>query len=99
MGGRDVASVERPRQAGPRDSVFLPGGAFRMASDKHYPEEAPVHRVVVGGFWIDRTPVTNRQFKEFHRPQDVRGSSARPEELSRRAAGSTGHGEPLGGDL
>jgi len=67
MGGRDVASVERPRQAGPRDSVFLPGGAFRMGSDKHYPEEAPVHRVVVEGFRIDRTPVTNRQFKEFVR--------------------------------
>ena len=30
-----------------------------------YPEEAPVHRVTVDGFWMDRTPVTNRQFKEF----------------------------------
>ena len=38
-----------------------------MGSDKHYPEEAPAHRVTVGGFWIDRTPVTNRQFKEFVR--------------------------------
>ncbi len=27
--------------------------------------EAPVHRVSVDGFWIDRAPVTNRQFKEF----------------------------------
>ena len=36
-----------------------------MGSDQHYPEEAPVHRVTVDGFWIDRTPVTNRQFKEF----------------------------------
>ena len=24
-----------------------------------------MHRVSVDGFWIDRTPVTNRQFKEF----------------------------------
>ena len=47
--------------------VFLPGGTFRMGSDKHYPEEAPGHRVAVDGFWIDRTPVTNRQFKEFVR--------------------------------
>ena len=31
-----------------------------MGSDRHYPEEAPVHRVTVDGFWIDRTPVTNR---------------------------------------
>jgi len=34
-------------------------------SDGHYPEEAPVHRVTVGGFWIDRTPVTNREFRKF----------------------------------
>ena len=47
--------------------VFIPGGTFRMGSDKHYPEEAPVHRVTVDGFWMDRTPVTNRQFKEFVR--------------------------------
>jgi formylglycine-generating enzyme required for sulfatase activity len=36
-----------------------------MGSDSHYPEEAPAHRVTVGDFWIDRTPVTNRQFKAF----------------------------------
>ena len=43
--------------------VWISGGTFRMGSDKHYPEEAPVHRVTVDGFWIDRTPVTNRQFR------------------------------------
>ena len=42
--------------------IFLPGGTFRMGSDRHYPEEAPAHRVTVDGFWMDRTPVTNRQF-------------------------------------
>ena len=47
------------------DMVRIPGGTFRMGSDRHYPEEAPAHRVVVDGFWIDRTPVTNRQFKRF----------------------------------
>jgi sulfatase modifying factor 1 len=47
------------------DMVYVPGGTFRMGSDRHYPEEAPVHRVTVDGFWIDRTPVTNRQFREF----------------------------------
>jgi len=31
----------------------------------HHLEEAPVHRVTVDGFLLDRTPVTNRQFKEF----------------------------------
>jgi len=45
--------------------VRLPGGTLRMGSDRHYPEEAPVHRVTVSPFWIDRTPVTNRQFRKF----------------------------------
>jgi formylglycine-generating enzyme required for sulfatase activity len=45
--------------------VWVPGGVFRMGSDRHYPEEAPSHLVRVDGFWIDRTPVTNRQFREF----------------------------------
>jgi formylglycine-generating enzyme len=53
-------------QADPRaDMVFVPGGEFRMGSDGHYPEEAPAHRVSVGGFWIDSAPVTNRQFRKF----------------------------------
>jgi len=47
------------------DMVWIPGGTFRMGSDRHYAEEAPVHRVSVDGFWIDATPVTNRQFRKF----------------------------------
>src|SRR6185437_12596202 len=58
---RDRA-VEMSRHS---DMVWIPGATFRMGSDKHYAEEAPVHRVTVDGFWIDRTPVTNRQFRKF----------------------------------
>lgn len=47
------------------DMIRITGGTFRMGSDKHYPEEAPSHRATVESFWIDRTPVTNRQFREF----------------------------------
>jgi len=47
------------------EMVWIPGGAFRMGSDHHYAEEAPSHSVSVDGFWIDRTPVTNRQFRAF----------------------------------
>jgi len=50
--------------------IWIPGGTFHMGSDKHYAEEAPVHRASVNGFWIDRMPVTNRQFKEFVRATD-----------------------------
>lgn len=48
-----------------RGMVWIPGGTFTMGSDAHYPEEAPAHRVVVEGFWIDRPPVTNAQFQKF----------------------------------
>ena len=53
--------------APPSDMIWIEGAVFRMGSDRHYAEEAPVHRVTVDGFWIDRTPVTNRQFKDFVR--------------------------------
>jgi formylglycine-generating enzyme required for sulfatase activity len=36
-----------------------------MGSDKHYPEEAPVHLVTVDSYWIDATPVTNSAFRKF----------------------------------
>ncbi len=58
-------SVETPEADSLADMISVPGGEYRMGSDKHYPEEAPVHRVKVDAFWIDRTPVTNRQFRKF----------------------------------
>lgn len=48
-----------------RDMVRISGGTFLMGSNRHYPEEAPAHRVSVSAFSIDATPVTNRQFKAF----------------------------------
>lgn len=36
-----------------------------MGSENFYPEERPLRRVKVDSFWIDPTPVTNRQFAEF----------------------------------
>lgn len=45
--------------------VWIPGGTFLMGSDRHYPEEAPAHKVAVTGFWMDICPVTNRDFAAF----------------------------------
>ena len=36
-----------------------------MGSEAFYPEEAPVCEVSVGGFWIDRHPVTVAEFRRF----------------------------------
>jgi formylglycine-generating enzyme required for sulfatase activity len=42
----------------PRDMVHVPGGTFRMGSDRHYPEEAPAHNVALDPLWIDAHPLT-----------------------------------------
>lgn len=42
--------------------AWIPGGPFRMGSDRHYLEERPVHRVEVDGFWIDSRTVINGEF-------------------------------------
>jgi formylglycine-generating enzyme required for sulfatase activity len=47
--------------------AWIPGGEFTMGSsdpDAH-PDEQPPHRVRLHGFWIDRTTVTNAQFRRF----------------------------------
>src|SRR5690348_853099 len=45
--------------------VWIPGGEFSMGSEDFYPEEAPVHRRTVEGFWIDQHPVTVAEFRRF----------------------------------
>ena len=45
--------------------AWIPGGEFGMGSDRHYPEEAPAHRVAVNGFWIDIHAVTNAEYARF----------------------------------
>jgi sulfatase modifying factor 1 len=57
------SQAERPAPA--EDMTWIPPGTFRMGSDAHYSEEAPVRSVAVDGFWIDVYQTTNRQFAEF----------------------------------
>ena len=47
------------------NTVWIPGGTFKMGSDNHYPEEAPAHLVTVEGFWMDQYTITNAQFSRF----------------------------------
>ena len=52
---------------GPAGMVWIPGGRFLMGSDHELaqPNERPAHPVKVSGFWMDRTHVTNAQFRAF----------------------------------
>jgi len=60
-----VADRDPPGEPPEPEMEWIPGGAFRMGSEEFYPEEAPVREVSVDGFWMNRTPVTNREFAAF----------------------------------
>jgi formylglycine-generating enzyme required for sulfatase activity len=44
--------------------VWVPGGSFELG-DTIYPEESPLRKTTLAGFWMDRTEVTNAEFGEF----------------------------------
>jgi len=56
-----------PTAKSPEGMVWIPGGTFVMGGvgELARADELPQHRVRVTGFWIDRTEVTNRQFRKF----------------------------------
>ena len=47
--------------------AWIAAASFWMGSEDFYPEERPVRRVGVDGFWIDRHPVTVADFGRFVR--------------------------------
>ena len=65
-----------------RDMVWIPGGSLLMGSNNHYPEEAPQHRLEVGGLWMDRAPITNAQFLKFIKASGHRTLAERPADAS-----------------
>jgi formylglycine-generating enzyme required for sulfatase activity len=46
---------------------WVPGGSFLMGSEDFYPEERPVRRVEVDGFWMDEAAVTAGEYRRFVR--------------------------------
>jgi formylglycine-generating enzyme len=46
---------------------WIPDGEFLMGSEEFYPEERPVRRVAVDGFWLDEHLVTAAEFRRFVR--------------------------------
>ncbi len=66
-----------PAKPWPEGMVWIPGGEFFMGTtvnghgNSEMPMESndaePVHRVLIDGFWMDATTVTNEQFEKFVR--------------------------------
>ena len=63
-GGRPAA-IAAPGPPPRKRMTWVPGGEFLMGSEDFYPEERPVHRVGVDGFWMDEYQVTNIEFRRF----------------------------------
>jgi hypothetical protein len=61
-----------PAPAAPPGMVWIPGGEFSMGSTDPLarPDESPVHRVRVDGFWMDATELTNADFRAFVRQRE-----------------------------
>ena len=51
----------------PLGMVWIPAGEFAMGSEAEgaWPDEGPVHRAFVDGFWMDEHEVTNGEYRRF----------------------------------
>lgn len=47
------------------EMIYFEGGTFMMGSEEGLPNEKPVHEVTVEPFYIDKSPVTVAQFRQF----------------------------------
>ena len=73
--GPTVPNTESPSGKVPKGTVWIPGGEFSMGAQdppdmdlvgmQATRDSRPIHRVYVDGFFMDKTDVTNAQFREF----------------------------------
>ncbi len=72
--GKKAIEIKHQREADSRVSspelgemVWIPAGSFTMGGVGEFamPDEEPLHDVKLDGFWIDKTEVTNDQFRRF----------------------------------
>jgi formylglycine-generating enzyme len=47
------------------DLAWIAAQTATLGSNRHYAEEAPTHRVVLDGFWMQTHQVTNAEFSQF----------------------------------
>jgi formylglycine-generating enzyme required for sulfatase activity len=45
--------------------IYIPEGEFTMGSNEGLPNEKPVHKVYLNGYWLGKYPVTVGQFRKF----------------------------------
>ena len=65
-----------PATAAADGIMLVPAGAFWMGRDDGAADEAPLHRVYVRDFWIERHKVTNAEFAAFLNAMGLRRPGA-----------------------
>jgi iron(II)-dependent oxidoreductase len=73
-----LATLAAPCPARADGIMLVPAGAFWMGRDDGPPEEAPLHRVFVTDFWMERHKVTNAEFAAFLDATGLRPPGAEP---------------------
>ena len=61
----ELSPLEEEEVGGDADEIVETEEEELIIADDDSEDQAPAHRVVVDGFWIDRHPVTNAQFRMF----------------------------------
>jgi len=94
VGAGDADAPSAHATESPPGMVWIPGGEFAMGSVDPLarPDEQPIHRVRVDGFWMDITEVTNAQFARFVEATGYKTIAERPvdwEELKKQVAPGT----------
>lgn len=78
LAGALLAGIWTPSTAQADGIMLIEAGAFWMGSDTDAPDEAPLHRVYVRDFWLDRHKVTNREFARFLEARGLRSAEGLP---------------------
>ena len=68
LGSIGVLSFKDPKFRADPNMVQIPGGSFHMGPSDEQVDMAMVNRkklVSISGFWMDRTEVTNQQYRKF----------------------------------
>ncbi len=61
------ANDHKKKDPKPEGMAWVPAGEFTMGGTGKFarPDEKPLHKIKLDGFWMCKTPITNAQFRKF----------------------------------
>jgi len=79
--------------------VWVEGGTFMMGSEEGDPDELPVHRVTVSGFWMQEHEVTNEEYARFDAEHEFPSGEAKHPVVRVTWQEAMDYAESVGGSL